>query len=285
MKGIILAGGKGTRMYPSTKVICKQLLPIYDKPMIFYPLSVLMISGIQDILIITNESDLESFKKLLGDGSNIGCNITYKVQDNPNGIAEAFIIGEEFIGNESVCLILGDNILYGSGLGKLLRSKTKLRGASIFGIEVNNPSAFGVVEIDHNQNIISIEEKPKMPKSNLVVPGIYYYDNSVIEYAKKIKPSKRGEKEITDLNKLYLEKKSLNIDLLPRGVAWLDTGTPENIFEASEFVRVTQKRTYKKIACIEEIAYLMNYIDIHQFKNEIEKQKSPEYKQYLKKLL
>lgn len=285
MKGIILAGGKGTRMYPSTKVICKQLLPIYDKPMIFYPLSVLMISGIQDILIITNESDLESFKKLLGDGSNIGCNITYKVQDNPNGIAEAFIIGEEFIGNESVCLILGDNILYGSGLGKLLRSKTKLRGASIFGIEVNNPSAFGVVEIDQNQNIISIEEKPKMPKSNLVVPGIYYYDNSVIEYAKKIKPSKRGEKEITDLNKLYLEKKSLNIDLLPRGVAWLDTGTPENIFEASEFVRVTQKRTYKKIACIEEIAYLMNYIDIHQFKNEIEKQKSPEYKQYLKKLL
>ena len=285
MKGIILAGGKGTRLYPSTKVICKQLLPVYDKPMIYYPISVLMISGIRDILVITNKSDLNGFKILLGDGSNFGCNISYKIQDQPNGIAEAFIIGESFIGDDSVCLILGDNIIHGSGLGKMLRSKTNINGASIFAIEVNDPSNYGVVEFDSKFNIKSIEEKPKNPKSNFVIPGIYYYDNSVIELAKQIKPSERGEKEITDLNKLYLQKQALKIDILPRGIAWLDTGTPENIFEASEFVRLTQKRTFKKIACLEEIAYLMGYIDKNHFEKAIASQQSPEYKEYLKKLL
>jgi glucose-1-phosphate thymidylyltransferase len=285
MKGIILAGGRGTRLYPSTKVICKQLLPVYDKPMIYYPISVLMISGIRDILIITNKSDLNGFKILLGDGSNFGCNISYKIQDQPNGIAEAFIIGESFIGDDSVCLILGDNIIYGSGLGEILRSKTVIKGASIFAIEVNDPSSYGVVEFDNENRIKSIEEKPKNPKSNFVIPGIYYYDNSVIKLAKEVKPSARGEKEITDLNKLYLQKQALKIDILPRGIAWLDTGTPENIFEASEFVRLTQKRTFKKIACLEEIAYLMGYIDKNHFEKEIASQQSPEYKEYLKKIL
>mgnify|MGYP001358007235 FL=1 len=285
MKGIILAGGKGTRLYPSTQVTCKQLLPVYDKPMIYYPLSALMISGIKDILIITNKSDIKGFQTLLGNGSSFGCNISYKIQNHPNGIAEAFIIGESFIGDDSVCLILGDNIIYGSGLGKILRSKTDIKGASIFAIEVNDPSSFGVVEFDNENRIKSIEEKPKNPKSNFVIPGIYYYDNSVTKLAKEVKPSLRGEKEITDLNKLYLKKKSLKIDILPRGIAWLDTGTPENIFEASEFVRLTQKRTFKKIACLEEIAYLMGYIDKAHFEKEIAKQESVEYQDYLKKIL
>lgn len=284
MKGIILAGGRGTRLYPSTKVICKQLLPVYDKPMIYYPISVLMISGIRDILIITNKSDLNGFKILLGDGSNFGCNISYKIQDQPNGIAEAFIIGESFIGDDSVCLILGDNIIYGSGLGEILRSKTVIKGASIFAIEVNDPSSYGVVEFDNENRIKSIEEKPKNPKSNFVIPGIYYYDNSVIKLAKEVKPSARGEKEITDLNKLYLQKQALKIDILPRGIAWLDTGTPENFYEASEFVRVVQKRTHKKIACIEEIAYIMNYINRDDLQSLIKEKGKNDYSDYLKGL-
>ncbi len=284
MKGIILAGGKGTRLYPSSKVICKQLMPVYDKPMIYYPLSILMISGIKDILLITNPEDKESFEKLLGDGSQFGCKFSYEIQDKPNGLAEAFIIGENFIKNDNVCLILGDNLIYGSGLGTILRSQLNSDGASIFAIEVEEPSNYGVVEFDSKGNILSIEEKPVNPKSKFAVPGIYYYDNSVIKYAKMVKPSKRGEKEITDLNKIYLENKSLKVNKLPRGITWLDTGTPENFYEASEFVRVVQKRTYKKIACIEEIAFRMNYINKDDLRTLIKEKGKNDYSDYLKGL-
>ena len=284
MKGIILAGGKGTRLYPSSKVICKQLMPVYDKPMIYYPLSILMISGIKDILLITNPEDKESFEKLLGDGSQFGCKFSYEIQDKPNGLAEAFIIGENFIKNDNVCLILGDNLIYGSGLGTILRSQLNSDGASIFAIEVEEPSNYGVVEFDSKGNILSIEEKPVNPKSKFAVPGIYYYDNSVIKYAKMVKPSKRGEKEITDLNKIYLENKSLKVNKLPRGITWLDTGTPENFYEASEFVRVVQKRTYKKIACIEEIAFRMNYINKDDLQSLIKEKGKNDYSDYLKGL-
>ena len=284
MKGIILAGGKGTRLYPSSKVICKQLMPVYDKPMIYYPLSILMISGIKDILLITNPEDKESFEKLLGDGSQFGCKFSYEIQDKPNGLAEAFIIGENFIKNDNVCLILGDNLIYGSGLGAILRSQLNSDGASIFAIEVEEPSNYGVVEFDSKGNILSIEEKPVNPKSKFAIPGIYYYDNSVIKYAKMVKPSKRGEKEITDLNKIYLENKSLKVNKLPRGSTWLDTGTPENFYEASEFVRVVQKRTYKKIACIEEIAYRMNYINKDDLQTLIKEKGKNDYSDYLKEL-
>jgi len=284
MKGIILAGGKGTRLYPTSKVICKQLMPVYDKPMIYYPLSILMISGIKDILIITNLEDKDSFIKLLGDGTQFGCSFSYEVQDEPNGLAEAFIIGENFIKKDNVCLILGDNLIYGSGLGSILRSQLNTKGASIFAIEVEEPSNYGVVEFDEHDNILSIEEKPKTPKSKFVIPGIYYYDNSVIQYAKMVKPSKRGEKEITDLNKIYLENKLLKVNKLPRGITWLDTGTPENFYEASEFVRVVQKRTYKKIACIEEIAYRMNYINKDDLQTLIKEKGKNDYSDYLKGL-
>ena len=284
MKGIILAGGKGTRLYPSSKVICKQLMPVYDKPMIYYPLSILMISGIKDILLITNPEDKESFEKLLGDGSQFGCKFSYEIQDKPNGLAEAFIIGKNFIKNDNVCLILGDNLIYGSGLGAILRSQLNSDGASIFAIEVEEPSNYGVVEFDSKGNILSIEEKPINPKSKYAIPGIYYYDNSVIHYAKMVKPSKRGEKEITDLNKIYLENKLLKVNKLPRGITWLDTGTPENFYEASEFVRVVQKRTYKKIACIEEIAYRMNYINKDDLQTLIKEKGKNDYSDYLKGL-
>jgi len=284
MKGIILAGGKGTRLYPSSKVICKQLMPVYDKPMIYYPLSILMISGIKDILLITNLEDKESFEKLLGDGSQFGCKFSYEVQDKPNGLAEAFIIGENFIKNDNVCLILGDNLIYGSGLGTILRSQLNSDGASIFAIEVEEPSNYGVVELDSKGNILSIEEKPINPKSKLAIPGIYYYDNSVIKYAKMVKPSKRGEKEITDLNKIYLENKLLKVNKLPRGITWLDTGTTENFYEASEFVRVVQKRTYKKIACIEEVAYRMKYINKDDLQSLIKEKGKNDYSDYLKGL-
>lgn len=284
MKGIILAGGKGTRLYPSSKVICKQLMPVYDKPMIYYPLSILLISGIKDILLITNPEDKESFEKLLGDGSQFGCKFSYEIQDKPNGLAEAFIIGENFIKNDNVCLILGDNLIYGSGLGAILRSQLNSDGASIFAIEVEEPSNYGVVEFDSKGNILSIEEKPINPKSKYAIPGIYYYDNSVIQYAKMVKPSKRGEKEITDLNKIYLENNLLKVNKLPRGITWLDTGTPENFYEASEFVRVVQKRTYKKIACIEEIAYRMNYINKDDLQTLIKEKGKNDYSDYLKEL-
>lgn len=284
MKGIILAGGKGTRLYPTSIVICKQLMPVYDKPMIYYPLSILMISGIKDILIITNPEDKDSFIKLLGDGTQFGCSFSYEVQDEPNGLAEAFIIGENFIKKDNVCLILGDNLIYGSGLGSILRSQLNTKGASIFAIEVEEPSNYGVVEFDEHDNILSIEEKPKTPKSKFAIPGIYYYDNSVIQYAKMVKPSKRGEKEITDLNKIYLENKLLKVNKLPRGITWLDTGTPENFYEASEFVRVVQKRTYKKIACIEEIAYRMNYINKDDLQTLIKEKGKNDYSDYLKGL-
>ena len=284
MKGIILAGGKGTRLYPSSKVICKQLMPVYDKPMIYYPLSILMISGIKDILLITNPEDKESFEKLLGDGSQFGCKFSYEIQDKPNGLAEAFIIGEDFIKKDNVCLILGDNLIYGSGLGTILRSQLNYAGASIFAIEVEEPTNFGVVEFDSKGNILSIEEKPVNPKSKFAIPGIYYYDNSVIQYAKMVKPSKRGEKEITDLNKIYLENKLLKVNKLPRGITWLDTGTPENFYEASEFVRVVQKRTHKKIACIEEIAYRMNYINRDDLQSLIKEKGKNDYSDYLKGL-
>lgn len=284
MKGIILAGGKGTRLYPSSKVICKQLMPVYDKPMIYYPLSILMISGIKDILLITNPEDKESFEKLLGDGSQFGCKFSYEIQDKPNGLAEAFIIGEDFIKKDNVCLILGDNLIYGSGLGTILRSQLNYAGASIFAIEVEEPTNYGVVEFDTKGNILSIEEKPVNPKSKFAIPGIYYYDNSVIQYAKMVKPSKRGEKEITDLNKIYLENKLLKVNKLPRGITWLDTGTPENFYEASEFVRVVQKRTHKKIACIEEIAYRMNYINKDDLQSLIKEKGKNDYSDYLKEL-
>ena len=283
-KGIILAGGMGTRMSPLTKAVNKQLLPIYDKPLIFYPLSILMISGIKDILLITNPEDKESFEKLLGDGSQFGCKFSYEIQDKPNGLAEAFIIGENFIKNDNVCLILGDNLIYGSGLGAILRSQLNSDGASIFAIEVEEPSNYGVVEFDSKDNILSIEEKPINPKSKYAIPGIYYYDNSVIQYAKMVKPSKRGEKEITDLNKIYLENNLLKVNKLPRGITWLDTGTPENFYEASEFVRVVQKRTYKKIACIEEIAYRMNYINKDDLQTLIKEKGKNDYSDYLKGL-
>lgn len=265
MKGIILAGGSGTRLYPMTKSISKQIIPIYDKPMIYYPLSVLMLAGIQEILIISTPRDIEIFKDLLGDGSNIGLNIQYKIQQEPKGLAEAFIIGEEFIGNDNVSLVLGDNIFYGSGFAKILKNAGKLKeGAIIFGYHVSNPKDFGVVEFDENYNVISIEEKPLHPKSNYAVPGLYFYDNNVIEIAKQIKPSNRGELEITSVNNEYLNRGKLKVQLIGRGVAWLDTGTPSALLNASNFVETVQTRQGLYISCIEEIAYRYGYIDRNQ---------------------
>ena len=261
MKGIILAGGSGTRLYPMTKSISKQILPIYDKPMIYYPLSVLMLAGIREVLIISTPRDLRCFEELLQDGKELGMSITYKVQEKPNGLAEAFIIGEEFIGKDSVALVLGDNIFFGQAFSPILKEAAKLKkGAEIFGYLVKDPRAYGVVEFDKDRNVISIEEKPENPKSKYAVPGLYFYDNSVIEKAKSIKPSKRGELEITDLNRLYLEEKSLKVNLLGRGFAWLDTGTHKNLLQASNFIETIQERQGNYIACIEEIAYRNGWI-------------------------
>ena len=284
MKGIILAGGSGTRLYPLTIAVSKQLLPIYDKPMIYYPLSVLILAGIREILIITTPHDQEAFMKLLGDGSNLGCKFEYAIQREPNGLAEAFTIGEDFIGKDKVALILGDNIFYGNGLGKLLREKTNIEGASIFACNVSDPERYGIVEFDSNNKVISVEEKPLKPKSNFAIPGLYFYDNNVVELAKKVKPSERGEKEITTLNEMYLEKGMLHVGVLERGVTWLDTGTVDSMDAATEFVRVIEKRNNTKIACLEEIAYIHGFINKEQLLKAAEKYGKSGYGQYINKI-
>jgi glucose-1-phosphate thymidylyltransferase len=286
MKGIILAGGSGTRLFPMTKVISKQLLPIYDKPMIYYPLSVLMLSEIKDILIISNPEYIEMYKSLLGDGTWLGLNIQYKIQEKPRGLADAFIVGEEFIGDDSVCLILGDNVFYGYGFSGILHQVSqKKEGATIFGYYVNNPSEFGVIEFDDKKNVISIEEKPKEPKSNYAIPGLYYYDNSVIEIAKNIKPSARGEIEITDINFEYLRRGTLKVELLGRGFAWLDTGTADGLMQAANFVRAVQQRQGLYIACLEEIAYSKGFINLEQLTKLAKDLEKTEYGQYLMEIV
>lgn len=285
MKGIILAGGSGTRLYPLTMVTSKQLLPVYDKPMIFYPLSTLMLAGIKDILIISTPQDLPNFKKLLGDGSHYGINLSYAEQPSPDGLAQAFLIGEEFIGNDSCAMILGDNIFYGAGLSKHLReAESKKVGATIFGYYVNDPERFGIVEFDSNGKAISIEEKPENPKSNYCVTGLYFYDNRVVDFAKKVKPSKRGELEITDLNKMYLEDGNLNVVTLGRGYAWLDTGTMDSLAEATEFIKVIETRQGIQIASLEEIAYLNKWIDKKTLLESAKKYGKSNYGQYLLKV-
>jgi len=285
MKGIILAGGSGSRLYPLTIAVSKQLLPVYDKPMIYYPLSVLMLAGIREILIITTPHDQNAFKKLLGDGSQVGCKFEYAIQPEPNGLAEAFIIGETFIGNDKVALILGDNIFYGSGFGALLRSKTDITGAAVFAYPVHDPERYGVVEFNKENKVISLEEKPKKAKSNYAVPGLYFYDNRVVEFAKKVVPSERGEKEITTLNQMYLEQAELEVGIMTRGMAWLDTGTVDSMDAATEFVRVIEKRTDKKIACIEEIAYLHGFIDENQMLEVSKKYGKSGYGAYIQKVI
>ena len=282
MKGIVLAGGSGTRLYPITKAISKQLVPLYDKPMIYYPISVLMLAGIKDILIISTPRDLPMYKELLGDGSSLGVNFSYEVQDHPNGLAEAFIIGEDFIGDDNVALILGDNIFHGHRFTEILERSTELEeGAVIFGYYTNKPEAFGVVEFDENGKVLSIEEKPEHPKSNYVVPGLYFYDNDVIKIAKNVKPSERGEVEITSVNEEYLKRGKLNVELLGRGMAWLDTGTHDGLLEASNFIETVQKRQSLYIACLEEIAYNKGYISKEQLLETAEELKKTEYGQYL----
>lgn len=285
MKGIILAGGSGTRLYPITKGISKQLIPIYDKPMIYYPLSTLMLAGITDILVISTPEYTPLFEQLLGDGSEWGISLTYKVQEKPNGLAEAFILGADFIGNDSVCLILGDNIYYGSGLSKLVQEAAqKTNGATVFGYHVNDPERFGVVDFDSNMKALSIEEKPKNPKSNYAVTGLYFYDNTVIGKAKNLKPSDRGELEITDINKLYLDEGKLDVKLMGRGYAWLDTGTHDSMMEAASFIATIQKRQNLKVACLEEIAYRMGYISKEKLVELAQPMKKNDYGQYLLRL-
>lgn len=286
MKGIILAGGRGTRLYPMTKVTSKQLLPIYDKPMIYYPLSILLLASIKDILIISTPLDTPVYEELLGDGSKLGVNISYKVQTEPKGLAQAFILGEEFIGDDSVCLILGDNIFYGKDFTRVLRSAQEdLQGAVIFGYPVKNPKAFGVVEFDKDNNVLSIEEKPQNPKSDYAVPGLYFYDNDVVEIAKNVKPSDRGELEITAVNNAYLEKGKLKVKLMQRGMAWLDTGTPAGMLRASEFVETVQQMQGFYISCLEEIAWRRGFIDDGKLRALGEELKMTDYGQYILSLL
>ena len=282
MKGIILAGGSGTRLYPITKSISKQIIPIYDKPMIYYPLSNLMLSGIKEILIISTPQDIKLYEHILGDGSQLGIQIEYAIQPSPDGLAQAFIIGEKFIGNDNVCLILGDNLFYGFQFGNILEESSKLiEGAIVFGYYVKKPKRYGVVEFDNTGKVISLEEKPETPKSNYAVTGLYFYDNSVVEKAKSLKPSKRGELEITDLNRLYLEENKLNVKILGRGMAWLDTGTHESLLQAANFIATIEYRQGLKVACVEEVAYSLGYINENQLKELAVEMKNNSYGQYL----
>lgn len=285
MKGIVLAGGSGTRLYPITKAISKQLMPIYDKPMIYYPLSILMMAGIKDVLIITTPEDNPQFKRLLGDGSQVGCNFQYAIQEVPNGLAQAFVIGAEFIGNDKVALVLGDNIFYGTGLDKQLQSLRDVEGGYVFAYQVSDPERYGVVEFDADMNAVSIEEKPQHPKSNYAVPGLYFYDNAVVKIAKELKPSARGEYEITDVNKTYLQQGKLKVAVLDKGTAWLDTGTFDSLSDASEFVRVIEKRQGTNIGCIEEIAYRNGFISKEQLLQLADELKKSGYGDYLRRVV
>ncbi len=286
MKGIILAGGSGTRLYPITRGVCKQLLPIYDKPMIYYPLSVLMLAGIRDILIISTPVDLPRFRDIFGDGTDLGLRFSYKEQPRPNGLAEAFLIGSDFIGSDTVCLVLGDNIFFGHGLTDLLKKAVNevntVGGATVFGYYVKDPERYGIVEFDKGGNVLSVEEKPKQPKSRYAVTGLYFYDNDVVTIAKNIQPSSRGELEVTDVNKAYLAKKKLRVELLGRGYAWLDTGTHESLLEAGEFIATIEKRQGLKMACIEEIAYRLGYIDKQKLMKAAENHRKNAYGEYLR---